>query len=417
VIRWCERRGNAFPRILGIESDPRHVAVAKDRFNRYDHVELRQADFLRPSKQQFDYIVGNPPYVSITGLTPTERDEYRQAYTTAKGRFDLYLLFYEQALRELNPEGRLVFITPEKFLYIETARPFRKLVQQYRVEELHFLEEQTFGDLVTYPLIATISRSTPLHPTAVVHRGGVASSANLNELDGRSWLPTILGADDDRSEVTLGDICVRVSCGVATGADSVFVVRNDEIDAGLQGFAYRTIAGRQMAAGEPLEPSHSLLVPYTENGALLPEDKLGPLGRYLANGDRRAALLKRTCARRKPWYAFHENPPMADVRRPKLLCKDITPAPFFVPDRAGDIIPRHSVYYLVPADSECLDALDAYLNSAPAQEWLRTHCQRAANGFLRVQSHVLKQLPLPSTFASLRRTLPDRHSQIEAHLA
>ena len=39
-----------------------------------------------------------------------------------------------------------------------------------------------------------------------------------------------------------------------------------------------------------------------------------------------------------------------------------------------------------------------HLNSAQATEWLRAHCQRAAKGFLRMQSHVLKRLPLPSSF-------------------
>jgi hypothetical protein len=70
--------------------------------------------------------------------------------------------------------------------------------------------------------------------------------------------------------------------------------------------------------------------------------------------------------------------------RPKLLCKDITETPFFVVDRAGELVPRHSVYYIVPYDSAALQPLEEYLNSDEAGAWLRAHCQRAANGYLPV---------------------------------
>ena len=83
---------------------------------------------------------------------------------------------------------------------------------------------------------------------------------------------------------------------------------------------------------------------------------------------------------------------------PKILCKDIGAAPFFAVDREGSILPRHSVYYIVPADADHLDALASFLNSSFAQQWLRDHCQRAANGFIRLQSHVLKRLPVPGSF-------------------
>jgi hypothetical protein len=37
-----------------------------------------------------------------------------------------------------------------------------------------------------------------------------------------------------------------------------------------------------------------------------------------------------------------------------------------------------------------------YLNSEEAKEWLKAHCQTAANGYLRLQAHALKELPLTS---------------------
>lgn len=173
------------------------------------------------------------------------------------------------------------------------------------------------------------------------------------------------------------------------------MVRDAELDERLRPFARPTVSGRQLRKASDLRTLHSLLVPYSAAGELLADHQLGELGLHLADPVRQKKLLARMCTARKPWYAFHETPPLGEVLRPKLLCKDITPTPFFVADRAGSIVPRHSVYYLVPADPNDLDALEVYLNSAHVQEWLRAHCQRAANGYFRLQSHVLKQLPIP----------------------
>ncbi|MGI8497829.1 MAG: HsdM family class I SAM-dependent methyltransferase [Gemmatimonadaceae bacterium] len=398
IIRWCTSRNIGLPRLVGIDSDPARVAFCRDRFAAVRQIEIRQADFLLASSDRCDYVVGNPPYVPITGLSSRERTEYRKRYITAQGRFDLYLLFFERALSLLRPGGRLVYVTPEKFLYVATAMPLRSLLRDDCVEELHFLDEATFGDLVTYPLISTITKERERAETRIQSREGTTRMIHLPS-DSSSWLPAVLGAEHETGTLTLKDICLRISCGVATGADSVFVVRNTDLDEGLKDFAYPTIAGRQLDPSRPLVESHSMLLPYDQTGRLIPDDKLGDLGRYLSEPGRREKLLARTCVDRKPWYAFHETPPLEDLLRPKLLCKDIGVTPHFVADHVGRLIPRHSVYYLVPSDPSRMLELAEYLNSPPAQQWLRDHCQRAAKNYLRMQSHILKRLPVPETFA------------------
>jgi hypothetical protein len=196
----------------------------------------------------------------------------------------------------------------------------------------------------------------------------------------------------------LEDLCLRVSAGVATGADSVFVRLATSVPEALRRFAHPTLSGRQLAGqGHPLHPRDVMLVPYTPDGSLIPEDRLGVLGGILQQPAVRARLVARTCARRKPWYAFHETPPLPDLLRPKLLCKDIAARPEFWADERGELVPRHSIYYVVPREPALLGPLLAYLNSEPAARWLEAHCHHAANGFLRLQSSVLKRLPVPES--------------------
>ncbi len=400
IIRWCAARGVAVPRIVGVDSDARLVAAAREKFKRFPSVHFREADFLIGEWATYDFIIGNPPYVPITGLTPEEKDEYRSRYQTAQGRFDLYLLFFEQALKCLRQGGRLVFITPEKFLYVESAAPLRRLLSQRRIEEVRLVKEDTFGHLITYPTVTTLTNAPSRRRTSIVRRDGETMRVSF-PADGSSWLPTLHGAASSHGKLTLADVCTRVSCGVATGADAVFVSRTDSLSSGLRPFAYPTIAGRELHdSNGSLCSQYSMLLPYSEDGELLQESQLGALKPYLHHPSRRAQLLKRTCVHHKPWYAFHETPPLAEILLPKILCKDITARPRFWINLLGDLVPRHSVYYIVPKNSDHIEALCTYLNSNTARAWLVSHCQRAANGFLRLQSHVLKQLPVPAALAA-----------------
>jgi adenine-specific DNA-methyltransferase len=138
-----------------------------------------------------------------------------------------------------------------------------------------------------------------------------------------------------------------------------------------------------------------MLLPYDAHGRLLPLERLGALGHYLMRDDIRQRLLARTCVKRKPWYAFHETPVLQEILRPKIPCKDICETPHFWLDRSGQIVPRHSVYYLVPRVPTTIDVIADYLQSPSAHQWLAQNCQRASRGFLRLQSRVLQRLPLP----------------------
>lgn len=394
LIRWCHKRRRPLPNIIGIELDPRHIPTLRAKYKRLRSVRIKNADFLEDGCGEYNYIVGNPPYVPITELSEAEKARYRARYVAAHGRFDLYLLFFEQALRRLAPNGRLVFITPEKYLYVESAGPVRELLARHHVEEIRLVREDTFGDLVTYPTISVVNQ-TPPGRTQVIRRDGRVMSVTL-PLGRDSWLPVLEGGPVPSGTLTLGDLCLRISCGVATGADGVFVRPANDLDPALRRFAFPTVAGRELTLTTThVTPRFVMLTPYRTDGRLIPLEQLGALRIHLSRDDLRRRLLARTCVKRKEWYAFHETPPLRDILRPKILCKDIGETPRFWIDRSGEIVPRHSVYYIVPKQPGAIDEIIRYLRSPETHSWLTQNCQRAAKGFLRLQSRILQRLPVP----------------------
>jgi tRNA1(Val) A37 N6-methylase TrmN6 len=403
IIRWCHVHNVLIPKIVGVELNSRLVLEARNKFASYPTIFIEQKDFLIPDdssadSEDCDFVIGNPPYVPITKLSKKEKKRYRAIYETARGRFDLYLLFFERAFQRLRPEGRLVFVTPEKFLYVETASQLRKLMSGKQIEEIQMLDENSFGKLVTYPAITTVVNEPGPSETLLILRNGQTTNVVLSA-NGSSWLP-YNSLSVMQSEYTLEDICERISCGVATGADAVFVKERGEFDTALARFAYPTVSGRELTFTDwKKHPRYSMLVPYERGGRLLNSEELGAFMNYLSDPENRRRLEKRTCVARKPWYAFHENPPLPAILKPKILCKDITNRPYFWIDREGKIIPRHSVYYIVPKDPSRIDEIAEYLNSEEVRRWLESHCQRAANAFLRIQSHILKKVPTPRRLA------------------
>ncbi|MGH8236712.1 MAG: Eco57I restriction-modification methylase domain-containing protein [Steroidobacteraceae bacterium] len=335
------------------------------------------------------------PSVGIEELSEDERSQYRQLFQTAGGRVDLYLLFWERALQVLKDDGWIVFITPEKFTYVETARPLRRMMSRYQLDELFYAPEDTFQGLTTYPVIARLTKRDSQRATTIQLRDGTSHSARVPTL-GESWQPVIHRSPSLSGAKTLADITLRVSCGVATGADEMFLFDRTQLPAGYIPLAKPAIAGRDLRPGQPLQAPHRLLVmPYDDEGALLPLSSLGELAEYLRQDTVRQRLEARTCARRKPWHAFHETPPLRDMLRPKLVCKDITKEPYFWIDADGGNVPLHSTYYVVPGVPQLLEPLSHFLNSHEVRGWLFSNCQRAANGFVRMQSTVMKRLPVP----------------------
>ena len=82
----------------------------------------------------FDIVIGNPPYIdseTMTRAMPDERNLYASIFKTAKGNWDIYIVFYELGMSILKREGILSFITPNKWLSIGYGQKLRESCFHY----------------------------------------------------------------------------------------------------------------------------------------------------------------------------------------------------------------------------------------------------------------------------------------------
>jgi len=407
VERVCDEHGWEYPSGYAVESNPKHLEDAQDRA--LQHVEFAEQDFLADSMLDagtFKYIVGNPPYVPIEDLNESEKTRYKAAFEAASGRFDLYLLFFERALELLSDGGVLTFITPEKYEYVDTAAPLRRLLTAdgVHVNEIEHIREDAFDGYITFPCITTV-RGTGSE-THVLLRDGSEHTTTLPS--GESWASDVRGVDVDDLETgaTLGDVTHRISPGLATGADNVFMMDRSEVpDAVNDQWVYPTVSGRQLREFDGPYTNSVFICPYKPNGDLATENELGACYEWLE--EHRGRLEERSCVEKgKQWYAWHENPPMGDVLQSKIVFRDIDREPSFWLEDRGSVVPKHSVYYAVLKDGVPVEELLEYLNESDARMWMEAHCQKAHNGYYRLQSRVLQDLPVPKRWAeSFQATL------------
>ena len=113
----------------------------------------------------FDVVIGNPPYISaiefINKYGSSLRDLLKKAYQTAKGTYDIYILFFEKGLLLTKRHGVLTYITPNKYLSARYAIALRDfIVQGYSLVHLVDLSSlNIFEEASVYPVISIIKNT------------------------------------------------------------------------------------------------------------------------------------------------------------------------------------------------------------------------------------------------------------------
>jgi len=267
------------------------------------------------------------------------------------------------------------------------------------VEAIEHIAEDAFTGLVTFPCVTTVRRGGS-GQTKVKLRDGTTHETALTT--GDSWAAKIRNADLEslRTGATLGDVTERISPGIATGADSVFVFDQSDVPEAIdQEWLRPTVSGKQLREFDGPYSDSVFVCPYRDDGSLADEAELGSFGEWAEQ--HRDRLADRSCVEKdgKRWYAWHETPPMEDLLQPKIVFRDIAKEPRFWFEETGEVVPKHSVYYLIPREGVPFEELLEYLNAPEARMWMEANCQRAHNGYYRLQSRVLADLPVPAEWA------------------
>ncbi|WP_078856372.1 Eco57I restriction-modification methylase domain-containing protein [Streptomyces sp. NBRC 109706] len=390
---------------------------------------VKQADYLlqSDSEHRADYVVGNPPYIRLEDVPDDRMAAYRRACPTMGGRADIYIGFYEVALRSLNRGGQLGFICADRWMRNQYGRRLRQLVTRHFSMDLALMmhDVDAFDEQVSaYPAITLISNK----------RQGAAVAADTNRSFGveqagdfAGWYlkgkpPTIATVSYQAARMPhwfpeedswpsasparlaiLEDLTerfrpledtktgTRVGIGIATGADKVFLTKDKDLVE--EGRLLPMAMVRDTTSGRINWDGTYLVNPWTASGALVDLEAFPRLASYFEKHGE--ALRKRYIAVKQPqrWYKTIDKVDHHLTGRPKLLFPDMKLRIHPVLDE-GDLYPHHNLYFIV-SDVWDMRVLGGLLLSRVAEAFVGAYAVKMRGGTLRFQAQYLRKIRVP----------------------
>ncbi len=385
---------------------------------------------------QYDYVVGNPPYVRIQTIGKFTKEHYKSIYESATGRFDLYVLFIERGIKWMTTNGTLGYITSNKFFNSAYGRGIRKSIyNQSTVEQIiDFGDSGVFKDVTNYPTIFVLRRDQG-HTNAFSFVKVVKEYENilehiLNNLSDHDYSDEILSHSRiDLSELSKScwDITTPIDSHVLKKIETISDIRVDKIIEGssvgiFTGYDRAYIVDEETATKYNLEKDllkplyrgkdverwiirwqgEYIIYPYIKRMTVQIEDFpniMKYLERYkqeLLNRESFGKIFRDT---NKNWFEmWHPNFSMTE---PKILTPDITNSQDFAIDEFGTCICLKTIMILVLRDSyrKSMKFLLGLLNSN-ALEFYYKHISPSVRGkYYRYWRTYLERLPirLPQT--------------------
>jgi hypothetical protein len=414
-----ERTFAAIARLLTDFCIPASAALALA-----DHWLLCGDFLLADLPNNFDVVVGNPPYVRQELIPPVLLAEYRSRYHTVYDRADLYIPFIERSLRALKTGGVLGFICADRWMKNRYGGPLRSMV----AKDFHlrvFVDMSNapafHTDVIAYPAVTIIGRE----------KAGVTRTANNPEISAGALShlasellapmtepaassvremvsvtagaePWILDSSDqmavlrrlERDFPTLEEVGCKVGIGVATGADKAFIGPYDELDV-EDDRKLPLVMTRDIQSGRVIWRGFGVINPFKDGpgSGLVDLADYPRLQRYLeAHKD---AVCRRHVAQKTPanWYRTIDRITESLIHEPKLLIPDIKGEAQIVYDE-GKFYPHHNLYFVTSTTWD-LQTLQAVLLSSAARLFVASYSTKMRGGFLRFQAQYLRRIRLP----------------------
>lgn len=371
-------------------------------------------NYLTYPQGEFDLIVGNPPYVRNKSIQGEERKLYEKLFFTFNGMSDLYIPFFEKSLKMLSENGKLCFISPDRWIKLNYGKELRRLIANgfFLKFVISLPDAKPFEeDVSAYPVITFLQKKEYFgqHGTGTISYLEVGDLKQLRgfqkgevkaktlpplKLNQTEW--TLEGEKHNADDGKLAKIEKQgfdIGIGVATGCDEVYVGRfNGKVE---QEVLIPLVMSRDLKDNEIEWSGNYLINPFFDgSGELLDLSQYPKLKAYFkANQGRLTArhVAKKNADR---WYRTIDRIYPKIRYQPKLLIPDIKKGPSMILDK-GEYYPHHNLYYITGGNELDLKVLGAILRSKFVYDQLLAISPKMRGGFLRWQSQHLKRILIP----------------------
>lgn len=186
-----------------------------------DYLKMKQFENI-----EFDFVVGNPPYISYSELTKKDQIFLKSTFDSCrKGKFDYCYAFIEKSLCELSHKGQMAYLIPSSIFKTVFGENLRNIMRPNLIAISDYTQEKVFSEALIKSAIIVLSKDILDEEVHYVDEtSGVDKRLYRDKLE-KKWVFT----DENTGDHRFGDY-FTVSHAIATLCNKAYVIKEWEKD-------------------------------------------------------------------------------------------------------------------------------------------------------------------------------------------
>lgn len=389
--------------IYAIEYDKVHydkcIDNLNDILNKYKIEEINWNIFCEDSLKKdfdfkFDYVIGNPPYISYKMLDEITRENVRDNFDTCRfGKFDYCYPFIEKGVNLLKNNGKIAFLVPGSIFKNVFSKDIRSFLISDIVDIYDYGTQKIFNEYATGEKKKILTSSTVF----ILKKGSNLEKLNYYNLDdnfkivvdkkklGDKWIFN----NTNFGERRFGDY-FKVSNSIATLYNKAFVINEfDELFYNNN----ESLIIKNAVSPKSIEynKKQKIIFPYYfDSFGNLVKIKEEEFSKMFPCVKEHLNCFKKELSNRKndkniQWFEYGRSQALNDMNKTKLLLSIIVTNKVKVYLLSEDTIP-YSGIYIIPKKDISLKTAKKILESNEFLEYIKSVGINASGNSYRITS-------------------------------
>lgn len=379
----------------------------------------------------FDVVIANPPYIEFKRLDANLKKQFKKTYQSAKGKYDIYVIFLEFSKKLMNEKGCMVFINPTMFMKRDYGKEIRKFIESnYQIINIvDFSDIQVFENATNYTGVFIFSNNQNDHYNFVFKKFkrseyytnifefvySLNSDFNTpisdfmildeNDLNFPVWnfnnpeINNVMKSISDNKE-RLFDITDEIFQGIASGKDEVFYIKKNSLESNSleKEIIFPLLKGKDVKKYRFNWSETYVLYPYDSDSRPLDEDVISNEFPHIYNylKEKRHLLKGRSYFEKssKKWYEIWNQRKFQNFNQTRIVVPEISKNNnFMITDK---FFGNTKTYHIILKDKniENYKYLLALLNSSLIEFYYHNISVPKSGGFYAYKTQFLNLIPI-----------------------
>ena len=371
--------------IFGYDIDKKAVNTTIKRLNEIAGKEelynirwnVRTADYLKTGTNKFDYIVGNPPYITYHDLKKMQREYVKKNFISCQeGRFDYCYAFIEKSIKSLTTTGKMAYLIPfsifrNRFAFALRKQLLEKLCKIIDLSGIEVFPNRTVGAAII------ICKNEDREDIKYIYKENEINLLKMS-LQNKKWI----FETQPIAENKFGDY-FTVSNSVATLKNEVYLFEPEREDDNYYYFKDEKI--EKVIAHTAVSPrsrrtnrNYKIIFPYKINEQNIERIKEEDFQiqypftyQYLLK--KKKDLKGRTLDEKTTWYEYGRSQALSSMSSEKILIPMVVSSKLITYKEEADTIPFAGYYITCKTCQYTLDDAKRILESQDFMNYIKAY--------------------------------------------